>query len=52
MSVHFSIKENRGTNGHGQGKWHSRQVLHRAKLARRKANKLARKHRAINRRTA
>lgn len=50
--IRFTVKDCRGTNGHGQGRWHSRQVLYRSKLKARRARKLASMHRAINRRAA
>lgn len=40
---------NRGTNGHGQGKWHSRAALWQYKLARRKARKVSTASRMRNR---
>lgn len=35
--------------GEGKGKWENKKSLWRYKLARRKANKLARRQRAVNR---
>lgn len=46
--VRFTVKDCRGTNGRGQGRWHSRQVLYRSKLKARRQRKVAEASRLRN----